>query len=36
MININKNNRIAIVGCGYWGSIIANNLRKLTDQEIYF
>lgn len=35
MININKNNRIAIVGCGYWGSIIANNLRKLTDQEIY-
>lgn len=26
--------KIAIIGCGYWGSIIAKNLRSITNQSI--
>lgn len=28
-------NNNAIIGCGYWGSIIANNLREITKKKIY-
>lgn len=28
-------NNSAIIGCGYWGSIIANNLREITKKKIY-
>ena len=28
-------NKFAIIGCGYWGSVVAKNLRDLVDDEIF-
>lgn len=33
--NIAKQVSSAIIGCGYWGSIIAHNLREITNNKIY-
>ena len=30
----NKNQKIAVIGCGYWGSIIINTLLKLKFKKI--
>ena len=31
----NKKNQIALIGCGYWGTIIANNLLNLGHKNFY-
>ena len=31
----NKNQKLAIIGCGYWGTIIAKTLIKLKFKKIY-
>ena len=28
-LKINKNSKIALIGCGYWGSILTNSLLQL-------
>ena len=30
-----KISNIAIIGCGYWGTIIAKNIRYITNDKIY-
>ena len=32
---INKTKNIAVIGCGYWGTIIANNLLNLGYKNFY-
>ena len=31
----NKKQKIALIGCGYWGTIIANNLLNLGYKNFY-
>ena len=31
----NQKKQIALIGCGYWGTIIANNLLKLGHKNFY-
>ena len=32
---INKHKSIAVVGCGYWGTIIVNNLTKIGYKKVH-
>ena len=35
-LKINKNSKIALIGCGYWGSILTNSLLQLGYKNIFF
>ena len=32
---MNKNRNIALIGCGYWGTILANNLLNFGIKNLY-